>query len=220
VAEYAREVLTGVEITTACDIGCATGRLLYELVHLFPGLTDVVGVEPSPVFTDYARKFLLRQGNTRSDWVPVPGSPTRPAYVKLTQGFYDSVAVVGEAAQALDIYTGMGEDTPRPDNYFDVLFCLNVVDRHPSPQALVERLGHLLREGGFFFLASPMEWDKRFTPQELWVEDLSLLFAAGRWEKKDVRDIAYPFRQTARYKTEYVSQVLCMKRKARGGEGC
>lgn len=213
VAEYAQEVLTGAEITTACDIGCATGRLLYELVNLFPGLTDVVGVEPSPVFTDYARKFLLRQGDTRSDWVPMPSSPTKPAYVKLTQEFYDSVAVAGNAAQALNIYTGMGEDTPRPENYFDVIFCLNVVDRHPNPRALVEKLGLLLREGGLFFLASPMEWDKRFTPRELWVEDLSLLFAASWWEKKYVRDIAYPFRHTARYKSEYISQVLCMKRK-------
>lgn len=220
VAEYAREILAGTEITTACDIGCATGRLLYELLHLFPGLTDVVGVEPSPIFTDYARKFLLRQRDTQSDWIPLPGSPIKPTYVKLTQAFYDSVAVAEDATQALNIYTGMGENTPRPANYFDVLFCLNVVDRHPNPRALVERLGQLLREGGLLFLASPMEWDKRFTPREFWVDDLSLLFAADGWERIDMRDIAYPFRHTPRYKTDYVSQVLCMKRKARGGEGC
>ncbi len=219
VAEFAREVLAGAEIKNACDIGCATGRFLYELVRLFPPLKDLVGVEPSPVFTDYARKFLLRRGDTLSDWIPLPGSHVKPAYVKLTREFYDSVAVAEDATKVIDIYTGMGEDTPRPEEHFDVLFCLNVVDRHPNPKARVGRLGQLLREGGSFFLASPMEWDRRFTPPELWVEDLSLLFAEGRWEKKGVRDIAYPFRQTARYKTEYVSQVLCMGKKAPGGEG-
>jgi len=217
VAEFAREVVGGREVETACDVGCATGRFLYEFSTLFPRLTDLLGVEPSHVFTDYARKFLLGEGDGLSDWAPVPGSPVAPAYIKLTEDFFASVRVGGDAAKTLSVFTGMGEDTPRPEKHFDVLTCLNVVDRHPNPSSLVKTLGRLLKEGGLFFIASPMDWDKRFTPPEHWVADLSELFEKGGWEKAGERDIEYPFRYTARRMALFVSQVVCMRKT--GGDG-
>jgi len=217
VAEFAREAIGERNIETACDVGCATGRFLYEFSRLFPRLTDLLGVEPSPVFTDYARKFLLGEGDALSDWVPVPGSPVRPVYIKLSEDFFASVRVGEDAARALSVFTGMGEDAPRPEEYFDVLFCLNVVDRHPNPGSLVKRLGTLLQDGGLFFIASPMDWDRRFTPREHWVGELSELFDKGGWEQAGVRDIEYPFRYTVRYMPEYISQVVCMRKTGGGG---
>jgi SAM-dependent methyltransferase len=218
VAEFAHGELGDSKfVKTACDVGCSTGRFLYEFSKQFQRVTDLLGVEPSEVFTDYARRFLLKQESALSDWIPLPGTPLKPTYVKLTRKFLDSIKIGGEQRKALEIFTGAGEDTPRPEKYFDALFCLNVVDRNPDPKTLIERLGRLVAQGGFFFLASPMDWDKRFTPGEFWVDDLSLLFEKGQWEKTNERDVKYPFRYTARRATDYISQVVCMRKT--GGDG-
>lgn len=213
VAEFAQAVIGDTQINTVCDIGCSTGRFLYELFQSFPLMKDLIGVEPSPVFTDYARKFLLREGDAKLAWIPLPKSHVKPTYVKLNEKFFDSIEIEENQRNSLEIFTGLGESTPRPEKHFDVLFCLNVVDRHPNPKVLVEMLGGLLKEGGLFFLASPMDWDKRFTAPEQWVEDLSRLFNDNQWEKKDDTDVLYPFRFSNRHQTNYVSQVVCMTKR-------
>lgn len=213
VAEFALDTIGTQIIETVCDIGCSTGRLIYELCQRFSAITDIVGVEPSPVFTDYARKFLLKAKTDQSDWIPIPDTQLKPTYIKLNEEFFNSVAIEEDRRTVVDIFTGLGEDTPRPEKYFDVLFCLNVVDRHPNPEALVKRLGRLLKHKGSFFLASPMDWDKRFTAREYWTDDLTQLFPEGEWEKRKETDLLYPFRYAMRHKTNYVSQVVCMKRR-------
>lgn len=213
VIDFTRKVIETTHVETMCDIGCSTGRLLYEFISVFPPMKDVLGVEPSQVFTDYGRKFLLKIGDANLEWIPLPNSRIKPTYIKLNEEFFNSIKIEENKRSALDIFTGIGENIPRPEKHFDLLFCLNVIDRHPSPKVLVDRLGKLLRKGGFFFLASPMDWDKRFTESEHWVDDLGRLFNEEEWEKKRAIDLLYPFRHTLRHKTNYVSQVVCMTRK-------
>jgi SAM-dependent methyltransferase len=212
VAQFAQELVGETQIDKICDIGCSTGRFLYEFSRLFPPMKDVLGVEPSPIFTDYARKFLLKEKRDELKWIPLPNSPTNPTYIELNGEFFESIEIEEQKRAALNIFTGMGESTPRPENHFDLLFCLNVIDRHPTPKAFIEKLGRLLGKGGFFFLASPMDWDKRFTEPEHWVDDLAQLFNERGWEKKRATDLLYPFRYTIRHKTIYASQVVCMTR--------
>jgi len=212
VAEFAQRELKNQTVETACDIGCSIGRFLYEFCIVFPDVKDLVGVEPSEVFTDYARKFLLRSEKADIRWIPLPQTQVTSNYVPLNETFLSQVDLGEKLRKRVEIVTGLGENTPRPDGYFDALFCLNVIDRHPNPKALVRALERFLKTEGRFFLASPMDWDERFTDREYWVDDLAELFSKAEWEKQAETNLRYPFRYALRHQNNYVSQVVCMKR--------
>ena len=105
------------------------------------------------------------------------------------------------------------ESTPRPRTYFDILFCLNVIDRHPNPPNIINCLRNLLKKQGILFLASPLDWDNDITPPSFWVDDLKKCLENTKWEIIDRKDFEYGFRYSARKKINFVSQVICARRK-------
>lgn len=54
IAQLSRDCIQSLQIKPFyyCDIGGATGRTLYEISKQIPDLTELVLVEPSPVFCE------------------------------------------------------------------------------------------------------------------------------------------------------------------------
>ncbi len=112
-----------------------------------------------------------------------------------------------------EIFIEMGESVSRPKKYWDILFCLNVIDRHPNPTNLIECLRDLLKNEGILFLASPLDWDKNFTSSELWVEDTKSYLSDTVWEVVESKDLKYIFHYSTRKIIQYISQVICAKKR-------
>jgi len=46
---------------------------------------------------------------------------------------------------------GVGENLPYPDNYFDVVMCINVLDHTKSPSKVISEMRRVLKKGGMLY---------------------------------------------------------------------
>ncbi len=56
-----------------------------------------------------------------------------------------------------------------PDQAFQVVAAINLIDRLPQPRAFLRQLPRLLSPGGQLLLASPFTWLEAYTPCREWV---------------------------------------------------
>ncbi|MFD0632842.1 hypothetical protein ACFQ9X_15870 [Catenulispora yoronensis] len=114
-----------IDAAALCDVGGSTGRMTHELAARFPDATERMLVEPSSRFCQWAARLLLHE--TFDGWVPEPADSGRPGYRKLDR---DRLPVV---TPFLSIHNTTAAGVPRPQEHFDVVTCLNVVDRVEDP---------------------------------------------------------------------------------------
>lgn len=185
-----------------CDIGGATGRMCFELAEQFTEAHELVLVEPSAQFCIWSRRLLL--GDTNFDgWIPVPDGLESPSYLKVPP------ASLPKAVPDVHIYNVSAEDTPRPAGYFDIVTCLNVIDRVSDPTQMISTIGAMLRPGGLLVLASPLHFEESFTGRSAWVQDLKELFNQECWRVAEREaDIKYTFLHYRRRLNCYLSQVI------------
>jgi SAM-dependent methyltransferase len=192
----------GIECRRICDIGGGTGRMCYELAQRFDEPRELVLVEPSTQFSTWARQLLL--GDPEFDrWIPVPDGFESPSYMQVP------ATNLPEPIPDVIIYKVAAEDTPRPAGFFDMITCLNVIDRVAHPREMINTLGALLRTGGLLVLADPLHFEDQFTERSAWVQDLKELFDPERW-RIDGReaDVKYTFLHYRRRLNCYLSQVV------------
>jgi 2-polyprenyl-3-methyl-5-hydroxy-6-metoxy-1,4-benzoquinol methylase len=185
-----------------CDVGGGTGRMCFELAHQFPEAQELMLVEPSAQFCTWSRRLLL--GDAEFDgWIPVPEGLEAPRYLQVR------TADMPPIVSSVNIFNVLAEDTPRPAEYFDMITCLNVVDRVSDPRGMIETLGALLRPGGLLVLASPLHFEETFTERSAWVQDLKELLDQKDWRIDEREaDVRYTFLHYRRRLNCYLSQVV------------
>ena len=159
-------------------------------------------VEPSRTFCDWAARLLLSEDDLPEiPVVDVPGAPvwqaarSRPA--PLAPG---RVRIACETLEA-----------HRPDGRYDLITCLNVVDRHPDPRSVVEAMESLIGAGGLLVLSCPFDFQDDITPKAARVDDLHDLFAGrGGWTPVGNGTLFYEFRAHRRNWTRLSSQIIGM----------
>jgi len=199
-----------------CDIGGATGRTTYEMFHEFPSLTELVLAEPSAQFCLWAKRLLLGRVLEEGlyDWAPRVGDLHRPGFQRV-ESFPPVLQESGQ--KKIYVYEARAGEVPRPPGYFDIMTCLNVVDRVPDPADFAKAVGDLLRPGGTLVFASPMEYEEATTPRkELWVRDLKDLFPPDKWEVLNEVDRDYEARPYKRKRIIYATQVLILRKQGSG----
>jgi SAM-dependent methyltransferase len=184
-----------------CDVGGSTGRLLHELAGCLPDAEELVLAEPSAAFCTWARRLLLGEGF--DGWVPMPGPILRADHRRI-----DPAALPQPLRQAF-IYQVTASDVPRPEGYFDLVTCTNVLDRVDEPAALAGELRHLLRPGGLLVISSPMHFDEHYTDRDRWIGDVHEVLDPAYWRTDDREvDVRYEFWQARRRIISYLSQVV------------
>lgn len=188
---------------SVCDIGGGTGRAIFELERRFPRLQRLVLVEPSRRFCEWAQLLLASDNNLPE--IPVVNSVGNPQWIS-PRG---RPPPIRRAAQRLTIRNGTLEGY-KPEGGFDLVTCLNVIDRHPNPMQLVPRIGELMNDNGLLLLSSPFDFSETFTPNvECWIDDLNTLFqGVGSWEHVGEDQLFYEFRLFNRKWTRYCSQIV------------
>jgi 2-polyprenyl-3-methyl-5-hydroxy-6-metoxy-1,4-benzoquinol methylase len=204
----ARNVAFQQDLIRICDVGAATGRLIFEWLHQFPNTAEAVLVEPSDAFNRWSRSLLLGSGPLEP--IPTVRFHENPGSAKALRR-PDEIASFSKAK--VDIHSGCLPSLPRPNAYFDIITCLNVADRVAEPRKLVSDLQWFLKPEGVLILASPMDWRHNdYTPQEEWFEDLRLLLLKDAWHIFDGADIEYACRLSSRQVISYLCQVVAARK--------
>jgi SAM-dependent methyltransferase len=101
----------------------------------------------------------------------------------------------------------------QPGEKFDLVTCLNVVDRHPYPRTLIGSIANVIAEGGLLVISCPFDFRIETTPDRGdWIDDLNDLFAhSGGWESVGEAEVYYEFRSSSRKWTRFATQVVCMR---------
>lgn len=197
----------GLEPERICDVGGSTGRLVFEFSKRLPGVGELVHAEPSAAFCTWARRLLLAEEFDR--WVPMPDGVTRPTHRRV-----EPACLPKPVSQAF-VYNVSAQNVPRPEAYFDIVSCANVLDRVADPAALVKDLMHLVRPGGLMVISSPMHFDPNYTDPARWISDVREILDPAQWsiEDRDI-DVRYELWQNRRRIISYLSQVVGAVRKA------
>lgn len=114
----------------------------------------------------------------------------------------------------MEVVNALANQIPRPLGFFDLVTCLNLADRVEKPAVLVADLAKAVRPNGLLILASPLDFDLKFTPDEShWISDLRSLISPDEWLVLDTSACRYEVRIYSRKTINYGSQVLLARRK-------
>jgi SAM-dependent methyltransferase len=193
------------DVSRVCDVGGGLGRFLYELSRRSWGRDGLVLAEPAGPLCAWAARLLA--GAPFDGRVPVVTAARTVEYRPVDP------ARRPESLPNLTIARTTAAGLGYPTGYFDLVGCLNVVDRVPDPAALVATLGRLLRPGGVLALASPFEFRPDLTPRTARVSDLRAVLPEADWAVRAIADpVPYEFRTYDRGRLRFDSQVVVATR--------
>ena len=186
-----------------CDVGGSVGRMLYEIHLRFSSLERLCLVDPVPEFINWARRLLT--GQVCSLAIPVIDKLGKAAARKP-----DSLpAPLLGAYKQLSFYDTAVEKAFKRMAHFDLITCLNVVDRHPDPEALIEYIRDLLVPRGLLILSSPLHFLDDIVPDKTkWVDDIKELLPEQGFGVVGESNTLFDVRDYRRRWTRYNCQVV------------
>ncbi|MFV0338909.1 MAG: putative 4-mercaptohistidine N1-methyltransferase [Chthoniobacterales bacterium] len=140
----------------ALDLGCAVGRSTFELSQL---AKKVIGIDFSSTFIT-AAKTLLKERKI-SCKIPIEGNIFNNFNAYLPQNLSQNQNIHFEVGDACNLRPDLGS--------FDLVHAANLLCRLPRPQALLNKLSHLVNPGGQLLLTTPFTWLHEYTPTEHWI---------------------------------------------------
>lgn len=140
----------------ALDIGCAVGRLSFELSKTHG---RVIGIDNSPVFIRKAREILKRK---RVDFEMIlEGHISERRHCDASKD-WDFSGVDFIVADALAL--------PFKEKDFSTVAAVNVLEKVPEPLQHLKEIDRVLcKENAMFLFSDPFSWDEAFSSPELWL---------------------------------------------------
>ena len=144
----------GVETHRALDVGCATGRSVFELAREFQ---TVIGV-------DLSSNFIHACNNLKRD--------RSMEYRMKVQGdiFKRQVATIDETIDVQRTHFEVGDACNLRKDWepFNAVLLANLLCRTPDPRAVLAQMRTLVAPGGLLVLTSPYTWMQEFTNKSKW----------------------------------------------------
>jgi SAM-dependent methyltransferase/uncharacterized protein YbaR (Trm112 family) len=140
----------------ALDIGCAVGRLAFELSKTY---SHVIGMDTSKTFIEKARELLIRK---RLDFdLIIEGHMTEERSCDFDdQWNVDGMEFIVADALAL----------PFPKRLFSTVTSVNILEKVPDPlQHLIEANRVLREKDSMFVFSDPFTWDESVMDAEYWL---------------------------------------------------
>ncbi|MBN2340851.1 MAG: 5-histidylcysteine sulfoxide synthase [Deltaproteobacteria bacterium] len=215
IAEIALAALDDKPRKRALDIGCATGRLAFELA---PHFSHVDGLDFSARFIRQAAA-LQQTGTTRYE-LPMEGDLVQYKEIILSE-----LGISTDSGNVSFMQQDACNLKPQYTDY-DLVVAANLVDRLNDPRRFLAEMAGRVVPGGVLVIASPYTWLEEFTRRENWLggykkdgepvsgidglmdalgEHFELLFAP--------LDVPFVIRETARKFQHTISQVTVWGRK-------
>lgn len=145
---------------TALDIGCAVGRLSFEMSRHHE---RVIGIDTSKSFIAKARQLLLKK---RLDFdLIIEGQITENRSIEFQNGWhYDKIEFIVADAMALPFGRGS----------FSTAASINILEKVPDPRNHFTEINRLLKKtNSLFIFSDPFSWDAGFSDPETWLSGLT-----------------------------------------------
>lgn len=202
--------LTGFRLERFADFGCASGRFVREACENFDQLVEINGYEPSGPLCGLARQLVL--GEALPERLPTTDESSGTFRWFTVTPQLQAALQNSAAGRKAKFFVDSAETAEVSAGHFDVVCCLNVLDRHDNPLALIDKLRTFLRAHGLICVSSPLEWQEECTPKDRWRNSVTEFLDEENWQVLDQRDIAYQFRVSNRRVVQYSSQVVLARR--------
>lgn len=186
-----------------CDIGCAAGRFIYELLNFDNCINRVDAIEPSEKLCEFTNFMLLHDVLVK--YIPIINNANTCINLPITQ-----MSTRFKTDVLLNVYNASFEEYSKNSCNYDIIFCLNVIDRHPDPQHLIKVIKSKIKSKGYLCLASPFDWNEKFTAKDKQISDIKLYFDK-EWKIIAEKDFKYPFRFHSRELAEFYSYTLLLQ---------
>ncbi len=189
--------------TTVLDIGCGVGRMTLEMAR-FDEVDYVIGLDSSALMIEEATKIANSQQSHTPIKVNFVSGKTTTAKIKLDWTVDNCDFIVGDAQQlALQ------------ESAFDLVLCLNVIDRVLKPIKVIEQIFRVLKSGGYLVIVDPYDWERSpILQHEHCITDMSEFFNSNKWQKiQELDDIPFALRETNRKLVVYINHCLIYRKK-------
>jgi SAM-dependent methyltransferase len=204
------ELLEPTAIETWLDVGSATGRFALEVINRLPHLRDLHLVEKSPRQVAFARAILVEGWDDSFEFLKVGKATLLVGRATLQSR---GPALDESSRRAVAIFEGtLGEvDLPLPQ--YDVVSCLNVIDRVLDPWRFVDVLLAAVKPNGHLLICDPLDWETNDESVLQGLPDeLEAFFARPDCKVVAHTEVLYPFRRSERRVANYVTRTLLIKK--------
>ena len=158
IAEFCLEKMAGKNKGKALDIGCAVGRISFEMAKEFESVTGL----------DFSARIIR------------PGVELKEEgylrYTRQEEGELESYHEVRlsdlgleEAAKRAELYQADACNLKALYTGYDLVLASNLIDRLAYPKRFLEMIHERINPGGLLVIVSPYSWDETFTEKENWL---------------------------------------------------
>lgn len=157
-AQLAIKAMTQRPAGRALDLGCATGRSVFELARHFDRVT---GIDFSARFINVAQQMAER-GRIRY---------TLADEGELVSYRERSLSEFGleDTASKVEFFQGDACNLKSNVTGYDLILAVNLIDRLYDPALFLRGVHERINDGGLLLIASPYTWLAEHTPREHWL---------------------------------------------------
>lgn len=199
----------------ALDIGCATGRLSFELARYFE---HVDGLDLSNSFIDVAVK--LKQDGKISYKSYGEGELYTNEIINFKELGYESLSY------KVDFHQGDACNLEDKFHSYDMIIASNLIDRLNEPKIFLNDIEHRLTNHGIFIIISSYTWLEEYTKKENWLggykdengnevntlDTLKDIFK-GKFDLVHTQDVPFLLKETKRKHQHSISQLSVWRKK-------
>ena len=187
--------------TRGLDIGCAVGRLTFELARV---VDHAVGLDNSQTLIRAARS-IAATGRAVVHRLEERDTQSKVTVTLPRQLRRRSVEFHVADAENLAAFTGQP---------FDVVLAVNLLCRLRNPKKFLAQLPDLVARNGQLLIASPYSWLNQYTPRHRWIRSADLpALLRQHFRLSARRDMPFLIREHRRKYQWVVSEVLTFRRR-------
>ena len=201
--------------TKALDIGCATGRLSFELAKEF---THVDGI-------DFSARFIgvgtaLKQDETVKYKGIQEGELFTEKTIHIKELGYDNIK------HKVEFFQGDACNLKNHFNEYDMIIGTNLIDRLYDPKLFLNDIKNRLNKDGILILTSPYTWLEEYTSKENWLggykdengNNISTLdglkdVLSVDFTLQSTQDVPFVIKETSRKYQHTISQLSVWRKK-------
>ncbi len=203
------------KLSSALDLGCATGRATFELARYFDRVT---GVDFSARFIQVGAE-LQKNGKIR--------------YQRAEEGCLSTVQEchlddLGLASIACKVEFWQGDACNLKSKFtaYDAIMATNLIDRLYEPQLFLNDVHKRLNDGGLLVLTSPYTWLEEYTKPKYWLggytddsgTEVSTLMGLKRilelnFDLIETKDVEFVIRETPRKYQHSIAHMSIWRKK-------
>lgn len=204
-----------INTTKALDLGCATGRVTYELAKTFDKVEGI----------DFSVRFVQVGTKLKEDGVVTFQSPNEAELftnkkVTIEELGYETLK------EKVSFWQGDACNLKANFNSYDMILATNLIDRLYQPRLFLDTVDERLNDEGILILTSPYTWQESSTKKEFWLGgykdengndvntiDTLKIILNDKFELLHIQDLDFVIRETKRKYQHTIAEVSVWKKR-------